>query len=159
MTMLSKVRAILARLVLTECSPSRLALSCSIGVFVAFSPFIGFHTIMMLALAWFGRLNFAVVYAASHVVNNPFTVAPLYWLNHIFGKQLCQLLFGFLPANPLWMNWINAKIILYTGLPGVSLWAFMLGGNLLGLMVSVMLYPIMIWIFNRMTAKQTTTAA
>ena len=154
--MLYKLKDIVIRLIINERSPSKLALAFCVGVFVAFSPFIGLHTLMMLGIAWWARLNFAMIYAASHLINNPLTMGPLYWIDHTIGKKICYFLFGYIPMNPLWMNWVNAKIAYYTGLPGVSLWAFVIGGNLLGLIVSLSLYPIMVWLFNRILNQEPT---
>ena len=155
--MISKLKEIAIRLIVADRSPTKLALAFCMGIYVAFSPFIGLHTLIMLACAWFCHLNFAMMYFASHLVNNPLTIAPLYWFDHLVGKKVCLMVFGFVPTNPLWMNWLNAKINAYTGLTGISLWAFMIGGNLLGLLASVMLYPFMVWFFNRILSNDKAT--
>ena len=156
--MITKLKDIAIRLIVADRSPARLALAFCVGIFVAFSPFIGLHTIMMLVCAWFCHLNFAMMYFSSHLVNNPLTIAPLYWFNHIIGKKFCLMIFGFVPTNPSWINWLNAKIACLTGLPGVSLWAFVIGGNIAGLVVSVALYPFMIWFFNRLLVDENKAA-
>lgn len=58
-------------------SPNKLALAFAVGVFVAFSPTIGLHTITCFVLAWMFRLSKVVVLSAAFI-NNPWTIVPLY---------------------------------------------------------------------------------
>ncbi len=58
-------------------SPNKLALAFAVGVFVAFSPTIGLHTITCFVLAWMFRLSKIVVLSAAFI-NNPWTIVPLY---------------------------------------------------------------------------------
>lgn len=58
-------------------SPHELAKSFAVGVFVAFTPFIGLHTVMALTLAWALRLNKAVALTGTFV-NNPWTIIFVY---------------------------------------------------------------------------------
>jgi len=148
--MLEKTKEILTRLLLAERAPTRLAVAFCVGTFVAFSPFIGLHTLLMIIIAWFCHLNFAMIYLASHIFNNPITTIPLYWADYRVGIWFCDHILGYIPTNPVWMEWINTQLSYYTGLSGMSLWAFIIGGNLLGAAVSVMLYPLIRWMFNRL---------
>ena len=160
-TMIEKVTHLVTRLVLAERSPHKLASSFCVGVFVAFSPFLGLHNIMMLAVAWFGHLNFAMIYFSCHIFNNPLTMVPLYWLDHAVGEKICLWLFNstLINENPVWIAWVNQKISCLTGLSGISFWAFIIGGNVLGLLIAGMLYPIMRWVFNRILSQETDKAA
>jgi hypothetical protein len=54
-------------------SPNKLALAFALGVFIAFSPTLGLHTISCLVLAWMFRLSKLVVLTAAFV-NNPWTI-------------------------------------------------------------------------------------
>ena len=56
----------------------------------------------------------------------------------------CKFAWGCEPrwSNPSWMEFINVPLRTYTGVEGISFWSFMIGGNLLGLLFSVMLYPV-----------------
>ncbi len=58
-------------------TPHDLARSFAVGVFVAFSPFLGIHWIIILALAWIFRLN-KVVALTGTFINNPWTIAFVY---------------------------------------------------------------------------------
>ena len=57
-------------------SPERTALAFSVGVFLSFSPFIGLHTVIGLAVAFLFRLNRLAVLIGT-CVNTPWTFAPV----------------------------------------------------------------------------------
>lgn len=59
-----------------EDSTHRLTLSFSLGVFVAFSPLIGFHTLIALAIGWIFRLNIVALLLGA-LLNNPWTFFPI----------------------------------------------------------------------------------
>jgi len=67
--------------------PHRLALAFSVGVFVAFSPWLGLHIASAIFLAWVFRLNKVVVLTAS-LINNPWTVVPMYAFCLWFGIEI-----------------------------------------------------------------------
>jgi uncharacterized protein (DUF2062 family) len=71
----SKTRDILRRLLLLDEPPSRTALAFGIGVFFAFSPLWGLHTVLGLVAAFLFRLNRLAVLVGVWV-NNPWTMAP-----------------------------------------------------------------------------------
>lgn len=138
-------------LVLKEKSPKVLALSFCVGVYIAFCPFVFLHTVMVIAFSWFFSLNFAVTLASSVFVNNPWTMIPIYSIDYIFGDLVFNL-FGInsLSFNPSWMDTFNNFAFTYTGVSGISFWSFMLGGNLLGVIISVILYPVAKSVFEKM---------
>lgn len=141
------IRKLITHMLRTEQSVMRLALAFCLGIFIAFSPFLGLHTLMMIACAWLGRLNFIMMYVGAHVVNNPLTMGFIYWIDYVVGKCILTWFYGSLPADPIWVQWLNLKIAYYTGLPGISFWAFMIGGHVLGLIVSILAYPIVVRLF------------
>ena len=70
-------RATLRRLLAIDDPPERTALAFSIGVFIAFSPFLGLHTIMATALAFIFRFNKIAIYTGTFVNNPVFTLVPI----------------------------------------------------------------------------------
>src|SRR5581483_10373754 len=60
-----------------HCS-TKLALSFCVGVYIAFSPFIGLHTVMTFIFVWLFGLNLAATFTASWLINNPWTMIPIY---------------------------------------------------------------------------------
>jgi len=143
------------KLVLKERNPNVLALSFSLGAFVAFSPFVCFHTVMIICFSWLFSLNLAVAFAVTWLINNPWTMVPVYSVNYIFGDWFLKRFVGLDPLtiNPSWMAPINNFICKYTGISGISFWSFMIGGNLLGVAISVMLYPIVKVVFRRISHR------
>lgn len=55
----------------------KLALAFALGVFVAFTPTIGLHTLSCIAFAWLIRVKVIVVLTGSFIMN-PWTLVPLY---------------------------------------------------------------------------------
>ncbi|HSQ78143.1 MAG TPA: DUF2062 domain-containing protein [Nitrospirota bacterium] len=68
-------------------SPHKLALAFALGVFIAFSPWLGLHIVSCIVLAWLFRLNKVVVLTASFI-NNPWTVVPMYAFCLWFGFKI-----------------------------------------------------------------------
>lgn len=138
------------KLLLAERTPTKLALACCVGIFIAFSPLIGIHWLLTIILAWIFRLNIAVVYAAAHVVNNPLTMVPLYLSDYAMGLFITNRILGvdLLPYNPSWMQWLNIKLSCLS-IPNLSLWAFLIGGHVLGLLVAVLAYYPLLLFFRR----------
>ncbi|MBC7931920.1 MAG: DUF2062 domain-containing protein [Rubrivivax sp.] len=78
-------RAALRRLLALDDPPERTALAFSVGVFIAFSPFLGLHTIMATVLAFALRFNKIAIYAGTFI-NNPFlTLVPIIALSYALG--------------------------------------------------------------------------
>jgi len=153
--MITRIKELLKRLVLEERSPRILAISFCVGIYIAFSPFIGLHTVMVFIFSWLLGLNFATVFAASNFINNPWTMVPVYTSGHVFGDFLFSRVCGWPQgcSNPAWMarmsNWLSG----YVDISGFSLWAFMIGGNLLGLIFALAMYPFMSRVFHMLVAE------
>lgn len=146
------IRRFIYSLIARDRNTSSLAASCALGIFVAFSPFVGLHTVMAIVLSWLLSLNFVIVFSVTHFINNPWTMVPVYSFGYFTGELILNGIFGIdtIATNPTWMTYLNEFLHSYTGLRGVSWWSFMLGGNLLGLVIAGMLYPIMKRFFGRL---------
>lgn len=71
-------------------TPHRIALGLAIGIFVTWTPTIGFQMALTVALAWVLRANKAV--GVPFVwISNPLTLLPIYWPSYRLG---CWLLGG-----------------------------------------------------------------
>ncbi|MER3429245.1 MAG: DUF2062 domain-containing protein [Pyrinomonas sp.] len=78
-------RATFRRLLALDDPPERTALAFSIGVFIAFSPFLGLHTIMATLIAVIFRFNKVAIYTGTFV-NNPFlTLVPIIIASYAIG--------------------------------------------------------------------------
>src|ERR1041384_6708054 len=73
------------RLLSLDDPPERTALAFSIGVFIAFSPFLGLHTIMATLIAFIFRFNKIAIYSGTFI-NNPFlTLVPIIIASYAVG--------------------------------------------------------------------------
>jgi uncharacterized protein (DUF2062 family) len=151
-TIKEKISCYIHRLVPHEKSSAhQLALSVCIGIFVALSPFLFFHTVMIIIACWFLRLNFAFVYGIAHLINNPWTMLAIYATDHWLGFWILSRwgATNLIASNPFWLQIINNKLQRMGMLSGFSLWSFIIGGSLLAFGFSVMLYPVMKRFFGR----------
>ena len=155
--MLAKIKDFFKNLALKERSSHKLSLSLCVGIYIAFSPFPGFHTMMVFMLSWLMSLNFGIVLASSIAVNNPWTMVPVYGAGHVFGRWLCVSALGvgdMSTYNPTWVSSFNDWIAQYIGMPAVSLWAFIIGGNILGIALALIFYPIFFWFFSNVHREE-----
>ena len=126
-------------------SPEKLTQSFCVGLYIAFAPFPGVHSVMMLFAKWWWGLNFPVLFFATSI-NNPWTMIPFYSFDYFFGYWIVHDLFGF---NPKWV-FSFAKIF---GSGEICLWSFLIGGNILGLIFAFVFYPVVRFLFNKLAAK------
>lgn len=147
---IQKIKQFGKKLLLTETSIRKLALSISLGIFIAFSPFVGLHTFMAIALCWLLSFNLVVTIAVSSLINNPWTMIPVYGCDYFFGKwlgHLCRIDL-MLCAPPFFLN-IFEPVGCYLGLPSHSLWTFFVGGNVLSVLLAFGMYPPIKWFFEK----------
>lgn len=78
-------RAAFRRLLALDDPPERTALAFSVGVFIAFSPFLGLHTIMATVLALLFRFNKIAIYAGTFVNNPILTFVPITIASYALG--------------------------------------------------------------------------
>ena len=150
-----KIRSLIERLIVQERSPHKLALTCALGTFIAISPLIGAHTIMTFLFSWMLSLSIPAVFMVSVFINNPWTMVPIYSFDHFFGKWLFTVLdIDHVSWDPAWSEQFNLFLEQHIGIGGLSLSAFLIGGNLLAIVISAMLYIPMKRIFRRVCVKK-----
>jgi len=81
------IRRTLQLLVLIQDSPRRTAVAFALGVFLGFSPLIGVHTILGLALAYALRLSKIGVLIGIYM-NSPWVIVPYYGFATWFGVKI-----------------------------------------------------------------------
>src|SRR3982750_2658158 len=85
------VRANLRRLLAIDDPPERTALAFSVGIFIAFSPLLGLHTILATLVAFLFRFNKIAIFAGTFV-NNPFlTLVPIILASYAMGAIVLGL--------------------------------------------------------------------
>lgn len=85
---LARTRAFIKfRIIHVDDSPHRIALGVALGMFTAFLPFLGLHTITALMLAVITRANKAIALLCSWI-SNPFTVIPIFVPCYLLGRAV-----------------------------------------------------------------------
>lgn len=82
----NQIRAILS----LDSRPELIAAGFAVGVFISFTPFYGFHTLLAITAAFLLRLN-KVTCVAGSMVNTPLTAIPLLSLSYRLGRMLSGL--------------------------------------------------------------------
>lgn len=145
----TRIKFLVERLVAQEQSPHKLALTCAIGAFIGISPFVGFHTVMTFVIAWMFSLNIGILFAVSMSIHNPWTMMPVYALDHVFGQWLLNFCgIDYMLWEPAWVESCNLFLKTHTGISGLSFTAFFIGGNVLALGASFLVYPVARRIFK-----------
>ena len=70
-------------------TPHRIALGVAIGIFVTWTPTIGFQMLLTVALAWLLRAN-KLVGVPFVWISNPLTMVPIYLPNFALGRWLLR---------------------------------------------------------------------
>jgi uncharacterized protein (DUF2062 family) len=139
-------RARFRRLLALDDPPERTALAFSIGVFIAFSPFLGLHTIAATLIAFVFRFNKIAIYTGTFI-NNPFlTIVPIIVVSYAVGAFLLGRPLGIpsegiaLLKNPeLFSREYYSRLFVqgwHVLLP------FVVGGMVLSVVCSVVAYPL-----------------
>ena len=140
-------RAAFRRLLAIDDPPERTALAFSVGVFIAFSPFLGLHTIAATALAFLFRFNKIAIYTGTFVNNPFFTLVPIIVASYAVG--------AFILGRPLTIPAEGVELLknphLFTGDYYRRLfvqswndvvWPFSVGGMVLSVICSLLAYPL-----------------
>ena len=139
-------RAAFRRLLAIDDPPERTALAFSIGVFIAFSPFLGLHTIMATVLAFAFRFNKIAIYTGTFINNPFFTLVPIIIASYAIGAFVLGRPLG-LPDEGLDLLQ-NPHIFsgdYYRRLFAESwniVWPFAIGGTVLSVVCSGLAYPL-----------------
>ena len=140
-------RAAFRRLLAIDDPPERTALAFSIGVFIAFSPFLGLHTIMATAVAFLFRFNKIAIYTGTFI-NNPFlTLVPIIIVSYavgafFLGRPLAIPDEGVeLLKNPRLFSSDYYQLLFVHSWWNV-VWPFTVGAMILSVVCSLLAYPL-----------------
>jgi uncharacterized protein (DUF2062 family) len=123
-----------------EDTPHRVALSFAIGVFLAWFPIYGSHTVLALLLAHLCKVSRAPALLGIWV-NNPWTIVPMYMAGTVLG---CFVL-GIPPAELWEIDW-RAAVHSFHGTFQVLrpyLWPFLLGNTVVGAIAGAIAYVVL----------------
>jgi uncharacterized protein (DUF2062 family) len=139
-------RPIFRRLLALDDPPERTALAFSIGVFIAFSPFLGLHTIMATLFAFLFRFNKIAIYSGTFI-NNPFlTLVPIIVASYAIGALVLGRPMRIPPEgiallkdpHLLTADYYRKLFIESWGI----VWPFSIGGMVLSVVCSLIAYPV-----------------
>lgn len=136
-------------------STYKLTLSTCLGIYIAFCPFVGFHTALVFLFGWLFALYTPIILAVSMFINNPWTMIPVYYAGHVFGEYLFDI-FSIVDTEymPIWLHKFNLYLDTQFGFKTFSLGAFFVGGNILGVLISIGSYPIVNYIIKGIKKKK-----
>jgi len=139
-------RAAFRRLLAIDDPPERTALAFAIGVFIAFSPFLGLHTIMATVVAFVFRFNKIAIYSGTFI-NNPFiTLAPIIGISYGVGALLLGMPLTIPDESLALLKDPELFTADYYQRLFVQSWhlikPFMVGGMVLSVVCSVVAYPL-----------------
>ncbi len=126
-----------------EQPPERVAAAVALGIFIGLSPFIGFHLILAIVLAFAFRLNKLDTVLGS-LAGNPWTLPPFFALGYRVGRTLL----GYGPARvpPLqWQRILHEDFWIAFRGPGFGprLASFLVGTTLLAAALALAAYWLM----------------
>lgn len=140
--MLNKIRHKLKMVLQLDCSPRKVAMSCAVGVFIGFSPFMGFHTAMALGASFIWDLPLYPLIIGAYITN-PFTFIPVYTVCYKFGV----LVTGQHAAAP--PNFSDMTLTTLTHTAKTFMVPFFVGTHLLGLILAVIAYIVSYYLFKK----------
>ncbi len=139
-------RAAFRRLLAIDDPPERTALAFSIGVFIAFSPFLGLHTILATIVAFVFKFNKIAIYSGTFINNPILTLVPIIIVSYAVG--------AFLMGRPIKIPDEGVELLkspdIFSGDYYKQLfvqswnivWPFSIGGMVLSVVCSVVAYPL-----------------
>ena len=140
-------RAAFRRLLAIDDPPERTALAFSIGVFIAFCPFLGLHTIMATVIAFAFRFNKIAIYTGTFINNPILTLVPIIIISYAVG--------AFILGRPLSIQEEGVELLrdphlfsgdyyrrLFVQSWNNIVWPFAIGGTVLSVVCSVVAYPL-----------------
>ncbi len=156
-------KAAFRRLLALDDPPERTALAFAVGIFIAFSPFLGLHTILATALAFLFRFNKIAIYTGTFVNNPILTLVPIIIASYAVG--------AFLLGRPLSLPDESLQLLthphifsgaywreLFYGSWDV-LWPFTVGGMILSVIFSLVSYPLTLFFLRRRRKKASAQVA
>jgi uncharacterized protein (DUF2062 family) len=126
-------------------SPGKIALSFAIGVFIAFSPLLGTHLIMVFLIILIFRVSKVAILTGA-LINNPWTIVPMYTAGTFLGFIILR--------QPL-AKFPNFSLSDFSSLPNffdkfkIILYPYLIGCTVLGLFAALIAFFIVKLIFQK----------
>ena len=146
MVIIDKAKNIFKKAIMAGATPHNLTRSFCMGLYIAFSPFPGAHTVMMVATKYLFNLHFPTLFLATSI-NNPWTMIPFFSFDYAFGYWFVH---SVLKWEPTWIISLEK----FFGVGKICVWSFLIGGNLLGIIAAILFWPVMKKLFNHLGSHQ-----
>ncbi|MCZ2328530.1 DUF2062 domain-containing protein [Bartonella sp. F02] len=133
------------RILRISATPHKVALGFSVGIFLACSPFFGFHIILAVFLSWIFRGNFAAAIIGT-IFSNPLTFLFIIMVDYKIGSLFLSF-FG--DVNEISLSQVRT---MFDGLTVSKIWLIfenmwslimlpmIIGGALLGFILGILSY-------------------
>ena len=148
--MTERLRRVMQLLLHMEETPHRTALAFGVGIFIAFSPFLGIHMGIALLVAFLFRLNRVAILLGTYL-NNPWTLAPMY----LAGTSLGCFLLGVSNDGLEGIDWdLHGHAFIENLLTNLRpyVWPFLLGNTMLGIACALAGYVLLRRVLERRAA-------
>ena len=145
------LKDLIKKLLHIEDTPERTALAYSIGIFLGFSPFLGFHTLLGIAIAFLFRLNRVAVLLGAWS-NIPLWLIPYYmvatWMGMwVIGFRMEWRVLREIFQTGMDQGFISSDFWIRVSSQGGLLLSFMAGSLILAALLSLVAYPLSLkWI-------------
>ncbi|ADD69012.1 Protein of unknown function DUF2062 [Denitrovibrio acetiphilus DSM 12809] len=131
--MIERIRVKIKKILLLDCTPNRIAAAAAMGIFVGFSPYIGFHTMLAIGMSFIFNLPLYPLIVGAYITN-PLTFIPIYTICYKFGEYVT----GTTAEIPLDFADMSLNTILTTAKNFAI--PFFVGAHLLGLIIGAITY-------------------
>jgi uncharacterized protein (DUF2062 family) len=156
---LRNLKDLIKKLLHIEDTPERTALAYSIGIFLGFSPFLGFHTLAGLAIAFLFRLN-RVAILLGVWTNTPWWIIPYYIFATWLGTQVMRFQINMMTLKEIFLLGTDKGFMSLDFWSRVAsqwglLFSFLVGSLILATFLAFAAYPLALrWIkFYRLHKK------
>ena len=161
MTGMGSIKDLVRKLLHIEDTPERTALAFSIGIFLGFSPFLGLHTLVGLAVAFLFGLN-RVAILLGVWTNTPWWIVPFYMIATWVGMGVTGFRMEFTALRDIFQLGMDRGFTssIFWGCV-TSQWglllSYLIGSSLLSILLGLVAYPLSLkWIkFYRLKRRTT----
>ncbi len=148
----TSLREQIRMVIFSDNSPGQIALGAAIGIFLAFSPFLGFHTVAALVFSLLFRASRPAALLGT-LANNPVTIAFIYLLEIKLGSYI--LGYSLTLPGGVWKDLVDLF-----SLGREALLSIMTGFMILGLVSAITAYLLtrgaVLYLRKKRTRKQET---
>ncbi len=160
---LLKLRRVFRKLARSRGTSHKIALGAALGVFVAFTPTVGFQMIIAFAFATLIRVN-RLAAVLPVWITNPLTILPIYSFNYWIGLLLVGgpglkefeakmgEIIKHVEVNGISGSWETLGML--GGLGWGILMPLWLGSLLVAVVLAIPTYPVMGWIVDRLRLRR-----